>query len=152
MTKKKNDIQIARAIVDAPTYSSAAATLGISKGTLSQRIRREPLATRLREMREAAYSAATSKLASLLVEAVETLASLMRKSTMQDSTRFTAAKTLLGFATRQRETDLATAPRARSSWFDLPDYVPAIVEAPAVHADPRLPAATPGEEASDDVG
>ena len=111
--------------------------LGISRWSLSERIRKEPLISMLRSARDAAYEAASSAIADVLVEAVATLAELMRASSMKDSVRFTAAKSIISAATRMRDAEIKTAPTRSATWFDLPEYVPAVTDSVG-HADPRI--------------
>lgn len=130
-----SDEALVQAILTAPSYAAAAQQLGIAPSTIARRIRAEPVASILRERREAAFETATTKLTELLLEAVETIGELMRASTVQDSTRFACAKAVLAHAAKARELDLlAKKPAADESW--IPVFTPARDDRPG-YEDPR---------------
>lgn len=134
--KVVSDEDLVQTMLTAPSYAAAARELGISASAIARRVRSEPIASILRERREAAFDAATTRLAELLAEAVETIGELMRSSTVQDSTRFAAAKAVLAHAAKARELDmLAKKPTADESWT-LPVYAPARDERQG-YDDPR---------------
>lgn len=97
--------QTIAAILLHPTLIKAAQFLGINEATLWRRMQYSDLRRGLREAKKRIYQQALLRLQTIAIEAVDTLATIMKDPSEPGSTRVSAARTILEGASKAVECD-----------------------------------------------
>lgn len=94
MSRIITDDELLTAVLTSKTYAEAARQLGVSKNTISRRLQKDELRSRLMEMRKECLSVVNQYLLSKGQEAVDELYNLMKNSE-SDSVRLSASNAFL---------------------------------------------------------
>lgn len=94
MSKRIDDSELLVAILQSGSYSEAARTLGISKQTISRRMKDAELKSRIIELRKGILDSVNLRLVEASNQAVDVLINLLNSANEQ--TRYNSASRILG--------------------------------------------------------